>query len=118
MNNMGSKRIAALAQLDIMHLTVTADPPGLYSIVVVDGSRAAYLYQLCAAGLNIAAAVRHSGLQHRLVALPDPVKVKTGQGLGQERALEPSFRQLRPPSTDTSTRSTVPRPLQAKPVMS
>ena len=74
---------AALTQLDIMYLAVSAHSPSLDSVIVVDRSRATHGYQLCAAGLDIAGAVGDPGLQQCLIALPNPIKVESGQGLRQ-----------------------------------
>ena len=77
-----------LAQLDIVNLAVAADSPRLDSVVVVDRPRAARCHQLSAAGLDIAGAVSDPGLQQCLITLPNPIKVKPGERLGQYRPLK------------------------------
>ena len=79
--------MAALAQLDIMYLTIVAHPPSLYGVIVVDRPRAAHLNQLCATGLDVASAVGYPRLQQCLISLPDPIKVEAGRGLRQYRPL-------------------------------
>jgi hypothetical protein len=68
-------------------------------------------------GLHVARLVGGAALQMRRLAVPHPVELKRVRHLDSTGPSSARGRQLRPPSTDTSTRLTLPRPDQARPVM-
>ena len=101
---------------DILGLPGRADQPGLDAVVVVDRVDAAHLAQLVLGRLHVAGSNPSRGTGS---SAPDRSSRNRRRSARSDlSSTGPSIRavcQLRPPSSETSTRLTVPRPDHARP---
>ena len=100
-----------------MHLAVLAHAPGLDRVVVIDRPRAPDGDQALRDWLQVSRAVGDSAWSKRIAPCQFQSKLKRVSAFGSTSPSKRAGRQFRPPSADTSTRLTDPRPLHAKPEM-
>src|SRR5215831_18858494 len=75
-------------RIDIFHLAIAGDGPGLDHVVMVIAAVAAQLDELCAAWLHVAGLVGRTALQHRRSAVPLPRHAEAGHGFRQHWLLQ------------------------------
>src|SRR5688500_2352152 len=80
---------SALADLDILNLTVRLEMPGLDAVIVINRVDAADLAQRVLGRLHIAGLVDGARLQEQRLAVPLMLEVKARTGLVQHRAVQP-----------------------------
>ena len=114
-NTQATTSARRLRNLDILHLAILVHVPGLDAVVVVDRVHAADLAQFVLARLDIAGLVDGARLQQQFAAVPVELEIEARQRLVPTGPSIRAVRQLRPPSSETSTRAILPRPDQARP---
>ena len=80
--------IVRLTNMDIAHLAIGGNTPGLNRIVVINRCRAAHCHQLFFDWLDMTTVIHRAALQQRRLATPRPTEIEARQALGQHRGLQ------------------------------